>query len=572
MRPFRRNERPSERPSERPRERPPTWQSTWRSSWRGAALLAAVVAGGLPSAGCRDRNLGLDPPNDQFFFPSGLLVDPTPEARWLYIASANSDLKYNAGTLSVVDLSAFWDAWFDEATQAAYPFCESGSGGRCVQGPGGDISDGRPCRRSTLKPSVVECDEGAFIDPDDTIHTGDFGTVLAASQEPDGDLRLWLPVRGDPSITFIDVERRSGGVSLSCDQGNDPDELDKRLCGDDHRLKANRNDESLRELSREPFNMLITRSGDERLAVVAHSDDLDVTLIALDGVYGGGPPAIVDQFPLFQAVDGPPGGFGLAERPCFAAEQGPLGEGDPEENIPSLTEGCTRPLLYAGYRNVPRLASFTASSQELSGPPELVDGEGRVDCFVGGEYVGPYCATPDQLGQPCAVLCEPRVRAERTLVSGGLLGLGALSLGDIAFADDRGDTLIVLQTSPGALLFLDTSLGDDTEPLDQPSSPPIEVCAEPTRMQTYVDDGQRFAFVSCFRAALLYVVDIDARRVVDTVVTGTGPHDLTVDPVREVVYVANTLESSLSVIDISRHRATRFQELARLGLPEPFER
>ena len=38
-----------------------------------------------------------------------------------------------------------------------------------------------------------------------------------------------------------------------------------------------------------------------------------------------------------------------------------------------------------------------------------------------------------------------------------------------------------------------------------------------------------------------------------------------------VAYVINNLESSISVIDLSRRRSTRFQELARLGLQDPFK-
>ena len=37
-----------------------------------------------------------------------------------------------------------------------------------------------------------------------------------------------------------------------------------------------------------------------------------------------------------------------------------------------------------------------------------------------------------------------------------------------------------------------------------------------------------------------------------------------------VLYVANTLEASVSVVDLSRTRTTRFEEIARLGLQEPF--
>ncbi|MCA9705540.1 MAG: hypothetical protein KDK70_06825, partial [Myxococcales bacterium] len=99
---------------------------------------------------------------------------------------------------------------------------------------------------------------------------------------------------------------------------------------------------------------------------------------------------------------------------------------------------------------------------------------------------------------------------------------------------------------------------------------------EPSRMKIYEErdaDGtpvQRYALITCFRAALVYIVDLEALRVVDAVVVGTGPHDIAIDEAREAAYVINNLESSVSVIDLSRHRPTRFQELARLGLQDPF--
>jgi DNA-binding beta-propeller fold protein YncE len=70
----------------------------------------------------------------------------------------------------------------------------------------------------------------------------------------------------------------------------------------------------------------------------------------------------------------------------------------------------------------------------------------------------------------------------------------------------------------------------------------------------------------------VFVVDLDAWLVVDTIITGTGPHDLVVDPVREMLYAANALEASVSVIDLGQDRPTRFKEVARIGLREPFRR
>lgn len=697
-----------------------------RAQTGSAAAFGSLLLLSAP-VGCEATNLGASPPDEQFFFPSGVLLDPVqrvesdptggngmppvaldlPGPRYLYVANGNNDRAYNTGTLVAVDLREFWRSWYDphrddpaqpaclaaiasgdaEQARAACegrdprrggldPFCHEGNPdayGRCVLGPGSTIDEGAeeieyPCRRLPLLPHVVECDEQAFVSA--TVHIGDFGTTLAASVEEgatesdeDDFARLWLPVRGDPSIAYIDVEPNNPDNMFQCAQGDD--ELDPNLCGDAHRLDRLRNDEELDELQREPFNTMIwetDRPSDdpnargERLAFVAHSDGSQLSIVDLDGVRGGSTPAIVDFAPIYAAGFGSAGGFGLATRPCFSAGEGPLGAADMQPNIPTVTQGCTRPLVYSSMRFAGQLVSFTASGLDVGRASEtLVPAAERVDCTVPGlrtecrieqseidgeriicdrtldpekccpagmtatecealpadqitccegtstpedpealacatdcsnpadcaerSYAGPYCATPEQIGQPCAIECEPEVRGSRRIQPSLLFDSSlqfAAVLGDMAFADPRGDQLLVVQTNPGALISLDTSIGEDGEPLDIPSAPPIEICAEPSRMKIYTERDenglpvQRYALITCFRAALVYVVDLESLRVVDAIVVGTGPFDLTIDDDREVAYVINNLESSVSVIDLSRRRATRFQEMARLGLQDPF--
>lgn len=644
----------------------------------GSLLLMAL-------GGCEARNLGKSPPGDRFFFPSGVMLDPIarveapslectgmpareldlPGPRYLYVANGNNDRAFNAGTLLAVDLQAFWRAWYDPhlddpaqascleaiaagSVQAACdacaardprrggvdPYCHTvetvdGAHERCVAPPGSSIEDSEtaPCRRLPLVPRVAECDELPFVA--DSVHVGDFATTMTHSIE-DGRLRVWLPVRGDPSITYVDVSHGASSVTLDCDQGTNPDELDAELCGDSHRLDSLRNDPALASLDREPFNSVVWESTvpsgqpdarGERLLFTAHAAGSQMSMVDLDGLRGGSEPAIVDLANVYQTTGSAVGGYGLAVRPCFEAGQGPLGAADMVPNVPTLTHGCTRPLVYTSFRLAGQLASFTASGLDLGSevaklvPPsertdctvplrdechledvllegteerttdvvcEGLDEAAAADCSGGGcrtVYAGPYCAEPSQLEQPCAVLCEPRVRAARRILPSLLLdtsGTSAAVLGAMAFGDTRGDQLLILQTNPGALLSLDTSLDTGAEPLDIPSAPPVEICAEPSNMKVYIErdaDGmavQRYAIISCFRAALVYVVDLETLRVVEAVVVGTGPHDIAIDEAREAAYVINNLESSISVVDLSRRRGTRFQELARLGLQDPF--
>lgn len=548
-------------------------------------------------AGCENGNIGKRPPEDEMFFPSGLLLDPRPRAneddpaKYLFVVNSNNDLSYNAGTVAAIDLDAYFESWQLDDDYHVDPYCGDK---RCVHDIGSAVSDEFPCRRLALLPQVVECDETPFIK--DFVRTGDFATVLTSSCRDENvppttacdKTRLWLPVRGDPSVTYIDLVERSGSM-FECGQGTDKD----GRCDPEHRLTHLLNDPELVEMDREPFNMLVSPT--QPLAYVSHSDGSALSLVDLrqpsqccypsdaptcniDSIRacvcdaipaccddtspwdaacvaeaeqcGVCKPAMIDQTVAFPSLGGLPGGLGLAERPCT-----------PGDEAPSITLDCTRPLVYAAFRYSRLLVSFTVQGVT---PEELEDPEFEQKC-----------AGPGEIDQPLKIACDPRIRSQRQLFPGGLDPGGASYtpvLGDIAFADETGDQLLVVQTNPGALLLLDTSVGPDGEVVDNPSRPPLEICDQPTRMKLYEEAGQRFALISCYNAALIYIVDLDAFRVVEKIVAGTGPFEVEIDRVRKLLYVTNNLEASISIIDLAQRRSTRFTEIARIGLQEPFSR
>lgn len=580
-------------------------------------------------AGCENGNVGKQPPLNEMFFPSGMLLDPRAlegeAAKYLFVVNSNNDLAYNAGTVVAIDLDKFFDSWALDDRYNVDPYCDPAYAedsdhddgkfqGRCVQQIGSGTSLDYPCRRLALMPQVVECDEKPFISKRHVVRTGDFATVLTSScndenrgdDEPCSEPRLWLPVRGDPSVTYIDLVASTDEHPsiFECGQGLLEEE---GRCDPQHRLTHLLNDADLVEMEREPFNMLVSPT--KPLAYVAHSDGSALSLIDLrqpqqccypsrepscniDRIrdivcndqtkkldngkvdagwidrccdpgaawdsdciaraeqFGVCRPAMIDQTVAFPSLGGLPGGLGLAERPCT-----------PGDDSPSITLDCARPLVYAAFRYSRLLVSFTVQGVT---PEEIDDPEFEQQC-----------AGPGEIDQPHKIACDPRVRSQRQLFPGGLDPGGASFtpvLGDIAFADETGDQLLVVQTNPGALLLLDTSVGPDGEVVDNPSRPPLEICDQPTRMKLYEEAGQRFALISCYRAALIYVVDLDAFRVVEKIVAGTGPFEVEVDTVRRVLYVSNNLEKSISVIDLAQDRPNRFTEIARIGLQEPFSR
>lgn len=71
----------------------------------GKRSKAAVTRLGLVCIGlaaCTASADEVSPPNDQFFFPTGLAIAPD-ESR-LFVTNANSELRYDSGSIDVINL------------------------------------------------------------------------------------------------------------------------------------------------------------------------------------------------------------------------------------------------------------------------------------------------------------------------------------------------------------------------------------------------------------------------------------------------------------------------------------
>lgn len=210
--------------------------------WRevGAAGLALVVAA------CTASAEDVRPPADQLYFPTGLAISP--DERFLFAANGNSELRYDSGSVSVISLDtvqATLAAWLSSA-----PVIPDG----CSQDPD---------HRETLT-----CDEAMFMVADAGVRIGNFATDIAVQDLSGGRLRVIVPTRGDPSISWADFD----GARLSCTTGSDT----FALCDDTHRLTAARDEPDV-GIPAEPFGVFADSV--HGFAIVTHQTAGAVSLI-----------------------------------------------------------------------------------------------------------------------------------------------------------------------------------------------------------------------------------------------------------------------------------------------------
>jgi len=374
-------------------------------------------------------------------------------------------------------------------------------------GEAGDTS--RSCRRVASGDPTLECDPAAFIDPRTTVRlaTGAGNIAIDRPAGAEGPLRLLVPTRSPTSLTWIDVLPGGEGVTLDCGQ------TDAQRCDAEHEIRSSDRE----RFPSEPGRVSVDDQG-ARFAYVPHLLGGALSLIALDGDRG---PELTDVEAEFFRP-GPfedeelLGGFSVAARPC-----------DPLEP-PEDSRDCGRPLLYSTHRYFPGLRQFLVA-------PGL-------DLILAGREIAMQTINPQ------VVEARP-------------------FLGDLVFEDATGDRLLVVQTTPPGLVRLDTSVGDEGDPVDEVIGV-VPLCANPN-VVTVADAGpgvEALALVTCASEGRLAVIGLGSFRVLASVPVGEGAYDVVFDAERKQAYVSNTAEDTISIVSLDPRSPLRFREWARIGL------
>lgn len=79
----------------------------------------------------------------------------------------------------------------------------------------------------------------------------------------------------------------------------------------------------------------------------------------------------------------------------------------------------------------------------------------------------------------------------------------------------------------------------------------VELATGPSRLTVAEVNGRRFAFVSCYDARALYVIDLELSQEVGIVRNFSGPFQIAVDGERELLYVADFRASNVRVVDLA---------------------
>lgn len=509
------------------------------------AFAALLCAGSAALVGCQAEldglrgaeKPGLDPPMDRFFFPTGLALSP--DGRYLFVSNGNSDLKYNGGTVVVVDVAESLDRfdvlWRPDATDVDRPT---------------ELLDrvAASCRYAPQNPQLVECHEEDVADTpglvlsDLTVRTGFYPSFIAVepiaqsvcgAHLPEVDegvisYRLYTPVRGDPSLTYIDVITSADGTDaasaqvqcLDCGDGCVTSEI--RDCKGGYKLDEPsdaRADYVESLLPNEPYGVALDPAGG--FLVMTHLSGGSLSLVDLCGDPvddGWRRPDLVDVLPgiMGQDAEGRSGGFSVVQR--------------------DTADPC-------GWFYVSNRAAAQIMTLRVSGCDAAPEDDRGLRLAIG----------------PSIIMTSPF----------GPLESGA-DIRGMAMAPD-GDRLYALSRTPPSLLVVDTSLEDGhpkNELLDI-----VEICPRPSVLRVRQGpQGRTLAYAVCFGSGEIYVVDTHDAQVIDRIEAGGGPNDLALmppgSPLAGFGFVTNFGEHTVGVIDLRSDSETYHQMIGRLGWPE----
>lgn len=490
--------------------------------------VALVGACAFVLGGCPASEIGLDPPADEIFYPTGLAVDPRGDV--LYVTNGNSDLLYNGGTLMALDIAKL------RADIASFR-----ANGEPPEAEAGDPR--KACRRDVSVPYILECLAARYAYADQTIKIGNFGgQISVASFGSEDSARLFVPVRGEPSLTWVNAFRGGGGLELNC--GNSGP-LER--CSLDYRLVQL---DALPEpivMPAEPYGIF----ADEAVGTLYLTgfSTGEVSLFDIHELHAANPEfKDIHGAPFTSNSAGQLGSVAVAARPCRSYVDAhnvprsveklkPEGPCDPEQQ----TDGT---FIYVTSHFSAEVAVFALRGRTGPCDPTLLEAD------------------------PCVqAAADLRLVLVRTIPVNSMDP--SSDLRGLAFSED-GTRAFVVDRAPPGLVIIDTSLEDGL-----PRNEIIDAVAlgpEPSLLYLKKIAGTTRAFVVCFAAGTAYVVDTDSLRVIDTIMLGQGPNAMAFaldDPAQPLAFVANYVENDIGVVDLLPGSPTENQVIARIGYPSP---
>lgn len=517
------------------------------------ALGCSLVVASLGTIGCFKPDDGREPPLERVYFPTGIVLSP--DGNRLYVANSDWDLQFNAGSVQAYDAARLRERLPRHCDADA----DCAGGERCDLQPSADANGverapthwcvdavtSDPCAGLGLQTAAQRSTSPGLCAPLDnadpelllgSVNVGAFATDLVYRANPAGGGRLFVPVRSDATLHWIDVAV-PGGPELDCGQGP------SGKCDGDHRRGDSLVEATIDgdELPIEPFGIDATEDG--TAIVVTHQTEGQVSLFVND--WG-------------RPLDGPRLSFvmsGLPRRPVVVTAI-PVPEIARLDRESAARQLGYRPGFWLGYRG----QSFLTLLRYY----DALDAPNGVP-FLETAFADAVLTTQTTDIRGMAVDDSAR-RACEDACAGALDCLSAC-------ADVLLDVFLANNEPASLLTGHSTSTRRGAAPSDRLQvSGAIALGAGPSRaaIGDITDESgqrQRRVFIASFDSRTVTIYDPAARSIEARVLTGRGPAAVAIDSANAVGYVAHFTDSYIGIIDLDRRHSTFGTLIRALGVP-----
>jgi DNA-binding beta-propeller fold protein YncE len=522
----------------------------------------------LAATGCFKPDDGREPPLERIYFPTGLALSPDGDR--LYVANSDWDLQFNAGSVQAYDAAQLRAlvprscdsdadcAGPDEACDAPGPDVSSlgATGTRwCVDAATRDVCRGLGVQSAgdrLIQPglcgAVDNRSPGLLLE---SVGIGAFATDLIYRPSPVAGGRLFIPVRSDATLHWLDVPAGASpgaGRELECGQGAGRD------CDADHRRGdgGNESTPSGVGLPIEPY--AVAASSDGEAVVVSHQTEGKVSLFTNDWSALAGPERGPKLSYILEGLGGRPVHISPVPIPAIAlldrAPGGPRQLG-------------YQPGFWVTFRGASyvQLLRYFDVLDSPTGQPFL--GRASLDrLFVTASSDVRAMATDASKRGACEAACAATDSACLTECARIPLQV---------FLANRAPIRI---SAPGSLLIGSTTPARRADPGNDrlQVSDLVAIDDGPSRVSVgrIIDERgepSERVFLTCFDSNAVTIYDPAARAIDARVPVGRGPSALVIDDAHALAYVAHFTDSYVGVIDLDARHASFGTLILALGTP-----